>query len=704
MHCFNHRQHHAIGLCKNCGKALCEECYVLVDGAVACKNACEEKVTILNYIVDRGYRAYKGMGSQWIPAVLINGVCGLLFLGFGIYTFKNGPWSWFMIGLGTVMMIGGVVSVANSLRMRDKKTVNKSASITSRRYWTGKLYILKFMQRLVLLVLSAILLIIVVWLLMNSDVDTLVIAPDAVLPDGGKYYGDLADGKFHGKGRLIWENGARFEGEFSNGLISGNGEVVSGTGDKYTGEFANGLENGVGRSELVNGDVYEGEYRNGMFDGHGILTTKDGRIYEGEYVKSQLVSGIYKDKLGNVYEGDFKDWQFHGQGVYKTSEGETYKGAFVDGQFSGRGEFEDSDGDVSTGEFASWLLNGKGTRKSKDGAVYEGEFANGFFHGKGVLIDKDKNKYTGEFQYGYKEGKGKLEYAEPKDGATVLRGKWKYDRYVDPNENAKQAKRNEALENALYSQNALLDSALGEVLPGEPGKIELYFLGVAGYGKQNVFNNEVSFIKKLFDDNYDTEGHSLTLVNNDETIGRAPFATATSLEKALNSITAKMNEEDILFLYITSHGSDKFEISIQQNGLSLPDLTAAKLKEIVDKLPIKWKVIAISACYSGGFVPVLKNDNTLIMTAASSTRKSFGCSDTSEMTYFGRAYFKESLLNSTSFQNAFDNAVMLIRQWEQDEIEKNKDAQHSDPQISVGANIVTQLQAYWNQRTPPDTQ
>ena len=58
---------------------------------------------------------------------------------------------------------------------------------------------------------------------------------------------------------------------------------------------------------------------------------------------------------------------------------------------------------------------------------------------------------------------------------------------------------------------------------------------------------------------------------------------------------------------------------------------------ILDESHIRWRVIIVSACYSGIFIPVLKNDSTLIMTAADSRHSSFGCDDTRDLTYFGEA-------------------------------------------------------------------
>ena len=54
-----------------------------------------------------------------------------------------------------------------------------------------------------------------------------VTQPDAVTPDGGRYYGPLVGGMRHGHGRVEWDNGSRYEGEFAQGLFSGHGRLES---------------------------------------------------------------------------------------------------------------------------------------------------------------------------------------------------------------------------------------------------------------------------------------------------------------------------------------------------------------------------------------------------------------------------------------------------------------------------------------------
>ena len=113
---------------------------------------------------------------------------------------------------------------------------------------------------------------------------------------------------------------------------------------------------------------------------------------------------------------------------------------------------------------------------------------------------------------------------------------------------------------------------------------------------------------------------------------------------------------------------------------------------MLEESRIRWKVVLVSACYSGGFVEPLKSDSTMVITAARADRTSFGCADENEFTYFGRAFFKEALPASRSFQDAFSKADALVAEWER----KDQPGQErSLPQIYSTPAINTQLARWW---------
>lgn len=245
-------------------------------------------------------------------------------------------------------------------------------------------------------------------------------------------------------------------------------------------------------------------------------------------------------------------------------------------------------------------------------------------------------------------------------------------------------------EEVFARQDELLDQALAGIAPSRPGKPSLYFVAYAPDGEQDVFMKEARYGTQLFETRFGAAHRALTLVNNRRTVDELPLATSVNLERALDAIGRRMNpQQDILFLYLTSHGSRGAELAVQLDDFSFSAFTAPRLAQILKDSGIRWKVIVVSACYSGSFLNSLKDDHTLVLTAARADRTSFGCSDDADFTYFGRAYLEQALNHTTSFTAAFAEARDLVRTWE----DRDKEA-HSEPQMAKGALIEAHLQQW----------
>lgn len=241
-------------------------------------------------------------------------------------------------------------------------------------------------------------------------------------------------------------------------------------------------------------------------------------------------------------------------------------------------------------------------------------------------------------------------------------------------------------EDAFYQQPKLLERELARLKPGRKGVIDLYFVGVAGYASQDVFMKEVNAVDKLFRERFDTGGHSVRLINNAKTVADTPIASVTALKATLSRLAKVMDRnEDILFLFLTSHGSEE-RLSLDFWPMRFKPLDPKTLRQLLDQAGIKRRVVVVSACYSGGFVEPLKDENTLIITASAPDRNSFGCSNEADFTYFGKAYFDEALRETYSFVGAFEKAKPVIA-----EREKKQDFKGSEPQIFVGKAIVRPL-------------
>ncbi len=244
-------------------------------------------------------------------------------------------------------------------------------------------------------------------------------------------------------------------------------------------------------------------------------------------------------------------------------------------------------------------------------------------------------------------------------------------------------------EEVFDAQPELLRSAARSLHAGKPGVPELYFLGFASYASQDVFKKEALYARDLLDNRFGTRGRSLVMINHADTVNNIPLASTTNLRRTLKMIGGRMNaEEDVLFVYLTSHGSEKRGLAAQLWPLSLNDIPADKLKTYLDEAGIKWRVLLISACYSGNFVEVLKDEFTLVMTASAADKQSFGCSNARDFTYFGEAVFRDALNRERTFIPAFQSALVAINRREADE-----KLSSSSPQLSIGARIATKLAA-----------
>ena len=397
---------------------------------------------------------------------------------------------------------------------------------------------------------------------------------------------------------------------------------------------------------------------------------------------------------GSKYWGALRFNQPHGHGYIAGPDGRSYEGDFLDGKFHGRGRVVTPTRDIYEGQFVNGQFTGSGRFTGHDGASYEGDFKQWTFDGQGRLKLPNGDEYQGGFQRGAYEGQGTLKYARPRaDGQTQQSGVWRQGKLDNAADRERFALN---VETALYRQRPLLDAALAGLEPSERGRINLYLLAIAGDGSQEVFRREVEFVRAQFDRDFGTRGRSLLLINSRSTVATAPMATVTSIRESIKTIAVRMDRDnDILFLFLTSHGAKDHEFRLNQSAMSLRGLKPKDLAQMLEEARIRWKVVLVSACYSGGFVDPLKSESTMVITAARADRASFGCADENDFTYFGRAFFREALPASGSFFEAFTKAQALVGEWEKKD--KTPEAERSLPQVYSPLPVSEQLRRWWSQ-------
>lgn len=246
------------------------------------------------------------------------------------------------------------------------------------------------------------------------------------------------------------------------------------------------------------------------------------------------------------------------------------------------------------------------------------------------------------------------------------------------------------VEGTYYAQSRLLDASLSTLEPGRRGLPDFVFVGFGAYAGEGVFRREVMQVRDIVGTRFDTRERSLLLVNSRRTVDELPLANRSNLHYVLRQVAQRMEtDEDILFLFLTSHGREDGRLVVDFGEMGLNDLEPAELRRILDEAGIKWRVLVVSACFSGAFLPALESPHTLVITAAAHDRSSFGCAHENEWTYFGEAFFRDALADTRDLPAAFRAASELI-----DARERREGKEPSRPQMAVGGEIEAQL-ARW---------
>jgi hypothetical protein len=198
-------------------------------------------------------------------------------------------------------------------------------------------------------------------------------------------------------------------------------------------------------------------------------------------------------------------------------------------------------------------------------------------------------------------------------------------------------------ERLFHLQGELIERALAAIQPGRAGVREQYF--VASRPTRARRSSCASSLREApVRRALRHRRRSIALASSNTALEELPIASVTNLARALERVGRAMNaDEDVLVLYITAHGDREHRLSASQPPLELAPLTPHGACRMLHDSGVKWRVVVVSACYSGGFVEPLRDDNTIVITASAPDRTSFGCEAGRDFTYFGEAFFRDAL-------------------------------------------------------------
>jgi len=111
MNCFNHRTSPAIGICKSCGKGVCQGCAVDTGNGLACRDSCESRVRLLTRMVDNNAKVMKTANAQSRSAGIYGLITGSVFLAMGWYAYTANQMMLVILlgGIGLPLLLIGLV-------------------------------------------------------------------------------------------------------------------------------------------------------------------------------------------------------------------------------------------------------------------------------------------------------------------------------------------------------------------------------------------------------------------------------------------------------------------------------------------------------------------------------------------------------------------------------------------------------------------
>jgi len=231
-------------------------------------------------------------------------------------------------------------------------------------------------------------------------------------------------------------------------------------------------------------------------------------------------------------------------------------------------------------------------------------------------------------------------------------------------------------------QQRKLAAALAALQPQRRGVIDAYVVSAA-LDSDPVFGREAREAGKVLARRYDAAGRSIVLAGtNGRAASTLAMGTPRSLALALTRVAEVMDKsEDVLVLYLTSHGAP-VGIAYHDGDEGFGLITPRRFAAFLDQLGIRKRVLILSACYSGIFVSPLSNDDTALLTAASSDRTSFGCRAENDWTFFGDALVNHALRKPQPLDDALIEARETISGWE-----TTGDLPPSNPQATIGEGV-----------------
>ena len=164
---------------------------------------------------------------------------------------------------------------------------------------------------------------------------------------------------------------------------------------------------------------------------------------------------------------------------------------------------------------------------------------------------------------------------------------------------------NPASEPVLAAQQHLLDEALSRARGRAAGRHRSLLRRLrAAMAREDVFRKDVEAAQHVMDERWGTDGRSVLLINNPQTLLESPVR-----HRHQSARDAERDRRDDRCRGRRRHGLPREPRQPRSTcsrptlpPLELAPLTAPALARLLDDAGIKWRIIVVSACYSGGFI------------------------------------------------------------------------------------------------------
>ena len=247
---------------------------------------------------------------------------------------------------------------------------------------------------------------------------------------------------------------------------------------------------------------------------------------------------------------------------------------------------------------------------------------------------------------------------------------------------------NPGSEAVMEVQKVLLDEALAGLDEARPGVTDLYFIAFAA-GESDALRSDVLSAVEVMDERWATDGRSVALVNHRGSVLEQPMATMSNLRETLAELQEVLDpNEDVVMLYVAGKGAPGGSVEVALPPFALAPLTPPGVRRMLDDAGVRWRIIVVTACYSGAWLEALAGDTTLVMTATDAQSAGAGCTLGSDGTAFGKALFGGGMTEADTVDGAFELARKLVA----GEAARAGEAAAGAPQMVIGPAMAGKLQ------------